>query len=214
MGSIIIGSEYFNFPDAGSYAGSNDVEAARAAATLEAAQPGDLLLIKTPGIGFELGRRVTRNIYDHIAVVLDSGKTMNIVNPRAVTLPIMAFAKRERKPLILRPKWKTPEQRDSFVEEMKAFDRGPYNLKKTLIGVITSTLYAWLGLRIPMKKPQADAQRWICTEAILTSIMKVYPDFEKITRMNLDYNSIGFATTNDFFRICKHCPELLEAITT
>jgi hypothetical protein len=212
MGSIILGSEYFQFPDIIPYVHAGDIETSRVIATLKAAQPGDLLLIKTPGIGFELGRRLTRNLYDHIAVVLEDGKTMNIVNPRAVILPVMAFAKPERKPLVLRPKWKNPEQRQRFVEEMKAFDRGPYNLKKTLIGITTSVLYAWLGLRIPIKKLESPAPRWICTEAILTSIMRAYPDFQRINHIKLDYNSLGFATTNDFFRICKSCPDLLEVM--
>ena len=212
MGSVILGSEYFSFPDVIPYVHAHDIETARIVATLKAAQPGDLLLIKTPGFGFELGRRVTRSLYDHIAVVLDDAKTMNIVNPRAVILPIMAFAKPERKPLVLRPKWKKPEQRQRFVEEMKVFDRGPYNLKKTLIGIITSALYAWLGLRIPIKKLENPAPRWICTEAILMNIMKAYPDFQRIKHLKLDYNSIGFATTSDFFRICKSCPDLVEMI--
>ena len=212
MGGIILGSEYFQFPNVIPYVRADDVDTPRVVAVLKAAQPGDLLLIKTPGFGFELGRRLTRNLYDHIAVVLDDEKTMNIVNPRAVILPIMAFAKPERKPIILRPKWKNPEQREMFVEEMKVFDRGPYNLKKTLIGITTSVLYVWLGLRIPIKKLEGPAPRWICTEAILTSIMRAYPDFQRINSIKLDYHSLGFATTNDFFRICKSCPDLLEVV--
>lgn len=213
MGSVIIGREYFHFPDIRSYADSCDAETSRVVALLKAARPGDLLLIKTPGTGFELGRRVTRNLYDHIAVVLDDGKTMNIINPRARILPITAFAKPEKKLLILRPKWNSLEQRDLFVKEMKAFDRSPYDLRKTLIGIATSILYVRLGIRIPMGKPTSRQQRWICTEAILTSIVKAYPDFERINRIRLDYHSIGFATTNDFLRICKYCPEILEAVT-
>lgn len=214
MGSIILGSEYFHFPHLGSYDDSCDAEASRVVAALKAAQPGDLLLVRTPGIGFELGRRAARNPYDHIAVVLDNEKTLNIVTPKAIILPITVFARPEKKPLILRPKWKSPEQRDLFVEEMKGFDRCPYDLRKTLIGIVTSVLYARLGLRVPMKKPTGNEQRWICTEAILSSIMRAYPDFERINRLELDYNRIGFATTNDFFRICRHCPEILEAVTT
>ncbi len=212
MGSIILGSEYFQFTNVIPYVRAGDVETSRVVALLEAAQPGDLLLIKTPGFGFELGRRLTRNLYDHIAVVLDDGMTMNIVNPYAVILPIMAFAKPERKPLILRPKWKNPKQREMFVEEMKEFDRGPYNLKKTLIGIITSVLYVRLGIRIPIKKLESPAPRWICTEAILTSIMRAHPDFQRINSIKLDYHSLGFATTNDFFRIGKSCPDLLEVV--
>jgi len=37
-------------------------------------------------------------------------------------------------------------------------------------------------------------------------------DFYVIKDIKLDYHSIGFATTNDFLRISKHFPGLLQVL--
>jgi len=44
-------------------------------------EPGDLILIRTPGRVYNFGRRVARNEFGHVAVVVSGGMTMNIVLP-------------------------------------------------------------------------------------------------------------------------------------
>ena len=211
MGTLVFGREHFRFVDVEAYTSSPQDES-RLSSALDAAQPGDLLLVKTPGLLYSFGRRLTRNIYDHIAVVMEDGETLNIVQPRAVVLPVRFFSRAERKPLILRPQWTDPAQSERFVLEMKKFSSGKYNLGKTLVGIATSALYGWLGIRLPMRKPSDSAPKWICTEAIISSLERALPGFEVTSHDKLDYNALGFATTNDFLRVAREHPDLLRVL--
>ena len=206
MGYFLLGREYWDLPRIESCSGD---DTAGTLAILETAQPGDLVLVKTTAIGYAFGRRITRNQYDHIAVVLTEGETLNIIFPKTVKLPLSAFRKPGNAPLILRPNWRTTEQRDEFIREMLGFMDAKYDLTKTFVGIFFTCLNTWLGLRAPKRKLRDSASKWICTEAIVVSLCKVYPEFEVIKSMKLDYNILGFATTNDFLRIAKRYPDLL-----
>jgi hypothetical protein len=87
---------------------------------------------------------------------------------------------------------------------------GIYNLNRTLLGVLLVFLSTWFGIRIRMKKLGNSASKWICTEAIIISLFKTFPDFEAINGIKLDYHVLGFATTNDFLRISKEFPDLFR----
>ena len=179
---------------------------------LERAQPGDLVLVRTRRVGFAFGRRLTRNRYDHIAVVLHNNETLNIVMPKTVKLPLSTFGKPGNTPLILRPNWNTTEQRDKFLMEMERFIGGTYDTKRALLGSLLTFLNTWVGIRIKINKLTDSASKWICTEAIIISLLKISPDFEVLDRIKLDYHTLGFATTNDFLRISREYPKLLEVI--
>lgn len=211
MGNLILGKEYFEFSQIQPSAETKNLDS-YIISMIKKIQPGDLLLVRTPGIGYSIGRKLTRNTHDHIAVVLNKGVTLNIVNPITVIRPISIFCKPNRNPLILRPKWRDMEQRKRFVKEIEKFSNSVYNVKKTIFGVFFTSLYGWLGIRMPMKKLDESAKRWICTEAILISLLKTFPEFKVINNIKLDYHSLGFATINDFLRISKHFPELLKTI--
>jgi len=207
MGYLLLGREYRDLPRIESHIGN---DTASTSAILEIAQPGDLLLVKTTGIGYAFGRRITRNRYDHIAVVLPENETLNIVYPKTVILPLSTLGKPRNTPLILRPNWTTPEQREEFIREMLGFLSVKYDLTKTFVGIFLTCLNTCLGLRVPKRKLRDSASRWICTEAILVSLFRTFPEFEVIKKMKLDYNILGFATTNDFLRISKKFPDLLK----
>ena len=207
MGYLLWGSEYCDLPNIRSQSGKNSVTSLT---VLKLAQPGDLILIKTPGTGFAFGRRITRNHYDHVAVVMHNNETLNIVMPKTIKLPLSVFNKPENAPLILRPNWTTQEQRDEFIKEMQGYLGKTYDVTKTLLGIFLTCLSTWAGIRIRMKKSKDSASKWICTEAILLSLFKTFPDFRVITKMKLGYNILGFATTNDFLRICKRFSNLLR----
>jgi len=209
MGSIVLGKEYF--PKKNRYLVDN-INRNAIISRLKRIQPGDLLLVKTPGTIYKIGRKITKNIYDHIAVVLYDDETLNIVVPKTIIRPTTIFSKPNRIPLIVRPKWKNTSQLKSFIIEMTKFKSSIYNKKKTIIGILLSTLYSRLGIKFRMKKLDETSRRWICTEAILICLMKAFPEFKAITRLKLDYNSIGFATTNDFLRISEQFPELLNVV--
>lgn len=212
MGFYLEGREYYRFENVEHFIDTTCSEAL-VKSSLQKAEPGDLLLVRTPGYGYAFGRALAKNAYDHIAVVLNEGKTLNIVLPKTVILPITLFAKPEKKPLLLRPQWQDNEQPQRFVSEILRYSETPYDLRKTLIGIVTLALYTWLGIKSTMKKPTRSTSRWICTEAILETLKKVFPGFHRIDDIRLDYNTLGFATTNDFFRISTHFPQLLQIFT-
>ncbi len=175
-------------------------------------QPGDLLLIRTPGRIYSLGRKLTRNAYDHVAVVINEGKTLNIVPPRAVVVPVELMSHARRAPLILRPVWKTPQQACDFVAAMGQLEGVSYALRHTLAGITLVMLRTWFGISIRMKPLPEDTQRWTCTEAILLYLTRTIPGFREIQEIPLDYFSIGFATTNDLLRIAQNRPDLLREL--
>lgn len=175
-------------------------------------QPGDLLLIKTPGLIYKIGRKLTGNTHDHIAVCLENGNTLNIVNPRAVIIPVDYFLKRQKNPVLLRPKWQNLDQRRYFIREMEQFRGCRYNLAKTFRGIVSTGLYNWLHVRIRMKKTDESASKWICTEAVIQRLCTAYPDFKAVFNIKLDYQYLGFGTTNDFMRITREYPDLIQVI--
>ena len=181
---------------------------------IDEAKPGDLLLVKTPGLLFLLGRKVTRNRYDHVAVVLEGGMTLNIVRPRSVIIPITRFLRSGCNPLLIRPNWDNNGQCDLFLCDLRERSAGHYDLRKTLIGIVAASLYSWVSLRIPLQMPRDNASRWICTEAIIHSLLKALPSFAAIERLKLDYYAIGFATTTDFLRIARERPDILAICCT
>ena len=77
MGYLLLGNGYARLPSM-----ETNVDNGRrtASAALRNTQPGDLILVKTPGIGFAFGRKMTRNHYDHVAVDLHGNKTLSIVS--------------------------------------------------------------------------------------------------------------------------------------
>lgn len=175
-------------------------------------QPGDLILVKTPGIGFAIARRLVRSDYDHVAVVMHNDNTLNIVMPRAVMLPLSVVSKPQNAPLVLRLNWHTIEQREQFIAEMQRYAGVAYDTRKTLIGIILVFLRAWLRVKFRLEMRDASTRKAICTEAILLSMMKALPDLEVIDGMELDYYLLGFGTTNDFMRIAKQFPNLLAVV--
>ncbi len=177
---------------------------------VEKLEPGDLILVQTPGRSFSLGRKLTQNPYDHVAVVIDHGQTLNIVKPKPVIVPVEHITEPHRAPLALRPAWGTPEQAPLFIENMTAFRDCSYDLQRAVLGICLVTLRAWFGLSLRMIPLRNGARKSICTEAIILSLIKSLPGFEEIKEIPLDFVTLGFATTNDLLRIARSRPDLLR----
>jgi hypothetical protein len=180
---------------------------------MEAARPGDLLLVRTPGAVYEIGRRLTRNVYDHIAVVVNGGLTLNIVQPRGKLIPLTRLVTREREPRLLRPRWASEGQSISFVRRMERYQNVTYNSIRTYRGIGQLLTKRIIGAHWTTPRLELDAQCWICTEAILLELQETMPEFKRILELPLDYNQLGFATTNDFLLITEMVPELLEVVS-
>lgn len=190
----------------------DETHAFPATAYIAMAQPGDLILVKSRGPIYSVGRRLTGNRYDHIAVLLDKQETLNIVRPRAILLSVRTLFKPRNTPLILRPQWRNARQCEDFVLAMRAFSGIAYDVRKTLRGILYSLLHTWFAIRIPMPKSHISSSRWICTEAIIVTLCLTFPEFKAIDSLTLDYNRLGFATTNDFLRIAGQLPDVLQVV--
>jgi hypothetical protein len=179
---------------------------------VEKLEPGDLILVQTQGWSFSLGRKLTQNPYDHVAVVIDDGQTLNIVKPKAVIVPVEHIAEPDRTPLVLRPAWDSPEQVPLFIENMNTFRDTSYDLQHAMMGICLVTLREWLRLSLRIRPLHNGARKCVCTEAILVSLIKSVPGFEEIKEIPLDYVTLGFATTNDLLRIARSRPDLLREL--
>ena len=67
----------------------------------EIVKPGDLILIRTPGKFYEQARKLTRNNYDHVVVVVKEGKVLHVGPPSARLLPIERVLVSFRQPKVL-----------------------------------------------------------------------------------------------------------------
>jgi hypothetical protein len=177
---------------------------------IERLEPGDLILVQTPGWSFSLGRKLTQNPYDHVAVVIDHGQTLNIVKPQAVIVPVEHITESDRASLVLRPAWGSQDQVSIFIECMNKFRRTYYDLQHAVMGVCLVTLREWSGLALSIRSLRNGSRKCISTEAIIVSLIKSLPGFEEIIEIPLDYVALGFATTNDLLRIARSRPDLLR----
>lgn len=181
-------------------------------ALVQHAQPGDLILIRTPGVRFAIARWLARSSYDHIAVVMYDDQTLNIIMPRAIMLRLSSIGKPRNAPIVLRTNWHSAEQREEFIAEMQRLLGAAYDARKALLGIVSTFLRAWLRLRLRLIRQRMSSNKYICTEAILVSLVKTHPGFSAIDGMELDYHALGFATTNDFLRIAEGLPDLLQVV--
>ncbi len=174
-------------------------------------QAGDLILVKTPGFWFTLGRWLTGNPYDHIAVVGRNGQTVNVAKPKVVLVPVERILTRKRAPLILRPAWQNDEQRERFVDWMEALADRPYDTSRALRLLVRILLKRYFGWTVALKRPALEQRRWICTDAILTALQRQIPTWSEIEQLPLDWVQLGCSTTNDFIRLSTELPKLLSA---
>jgi hypothetical protein len=177
---------------------------------VERLEPGDLILVQTQGWSFSLGRKLTQNPYDHVAVVIDHGQTLNIVKPKAVIVPVEHITESDRASLVLRPAWGSQEQAPLFIECMNKFRDTSYDLQHAVMGICLVTLREWLGLSLRIRPLRNGGRKCICTEAIIVSLIESLPGFEEIKEIPLDYVALGYATTNDLLRIARSRPDLLR----
>ena len=173
------------------------------------AEIGDLILVKTPGFFFAVGRWLTGNPYDHIAVVGRNGQTINVAKPKTVRVPVERMLTRKRAPLILRPAWQNDEQRERFVDWMEALADRPYDTARALRLLVLLLLKKYFARVISLPRPALDQSRWICTDAILLGLKRQLPAWDVIEQLPLDWVQLGCSTTNDFIRLSTEPPKLL-----
>ncbi|MBS1122542.1 MAG: hypothetical protein H6Q90_4770 [Deltaproteobacteria bacterium] len=173
-------------------------------------QPGDLVLVRSPGAIFAAGRRLTGNAYDHIAVVVQDDQTVNIDKPMSRRLPASRLLRSKLHPLVLRPAWRDEAARDGFVRWMESLVDLKYDARRTL-RLLGSLALRRAGIVVPLIRPQPSARRWICTDAVLLGLERYVSDLD--TRdPSLDWQSLRCGTTNDFLRLARARPDLLAQV--
>lgn len=174
-------------------------------------EPGDLILVKSRGWLFALGRRIGGNPYDHIGVVVDRGQTLNIDKPRSRLLPVERLLRESHRPLVLRPVWPSPAARDAFVAWLTQLAGREYDVRRTL-RLIASLLVQRVAHRAwPLAPPTPDQPRWICTDAVLLGLER-YAASPALAEPELDWTTLHCGTTNDFLRLAEAHPELLQRV--
>lgn len=176
------------------------------------AEPGDLILVRSPGRIFALGRRLAGNAYDHVAIVVEGGETVNIDKPRVRCLPVERLLRASLAPLVLRPGWQHPDERRAFLAWTRSLLGRPYDRRRTY-GLVPRLLARRLtGIAVPLAAPRVDQSHWICTDAVLLGLERCRPGFAAVRGLELDWVRLRCGSTNDFLRIHEARPDLLARV--
>lgn len=175
-------------------------------------EPGDLILVKSEGRLFDLGRRLTGNAYDHVAVVSSDGRTINIDKPGARLLPLERLLRPSLCPLVLRPRFGGEDERARFVAEIERLVSAPYDVRRTLWLVERIFERRIVGQARPLPLLGWDRDRWICTDAVLLGLERRARAFASLREMPLDWVALGSGTTNDLLEIHRRRPDLLSEV--
>ncbi len=176
-------------------------------------EPGDLVLVKSRGLVFAVGRRVGGNAYDHVGVVVDGGQTVNIDKPRTRLVPAARLVRDELEPLVLRPRWPSSDARAAFVRWIGELAGKDYDVRRTLRLIARLIVKRALRVAWRLPRPRPDAPRWICTDAVLLGLEQFAGARDALRELPLDWNALGCGTTNDLLVISERRPDLLHALT-
>lgn len=173
-------------------------------------EPGDLILVRSRGAMSTVGRWLGKSPHDHIAVVVDDGRTVNIDKPATRLLPVARLVRPELAPVVLRPVWHDAAARAGFVRWMESLVGAKYDVRRTL-RLVPSLLLRRIGVISPLRRAAPDADRWICTDAVVLGLERFARGFP-FDDPALDWTSLGCATTNDFLRVADRRPDLLARV--
>lgn len=182
------------------------------ARTMVQPEPGDLILVRSQGRLFALGRRVTRSPYDHVAVVAGAGRTINIDKPSVRHLPLDRLMRPDLHPLVLRPRFACPDERARFVADVERLLSAPYDVARTLALLERMLERRLVGRARRLPPLGRERARWICTDAVLLGLERHVSGFSALRALPLDWGALGSGTTNDFLRISRCRPDLLARV--
>ncbi len=175
-------------------------------------QPGDLILVQSPGRFLGLLRRIAGNPFDHVAVVAGDGTTINIDKPGARVLPAERLLRPSLRPLVLRPRFASDDERAAFVREIERLVDAPYDVRRTLALVARVLQRRFLRRTRPLPPLGWDRARWICTDAVLLGLERHASGFSAVRQLPLDWIALASATTNDLIEISRRRPDLLARV--
>ncbi len=175
-------------------------------------EPGDLILIKSSKLVFAFFRWLAGSPYDHVAVVIEDNKTINIDKPMTGRLMVQRLLRSELQPLVLRPRFNDEQQRISFVRWIEGLSTCRYDTHRTLqllVRLLFRRLFCWAP---SMEPPRMKQRQWICTDAVLLGLETYMTGFREIQNLPLDWVRLHCGTTNDFLKIANLRRDLLFTV--
>ncbi|XXQ34106.1 Uncharacterized protein PBTT_04570 [Plasmodiophora brassicae] len=187
-------------------------EERRAAACVAALQPGDLILVSTPGAFYSFFRSVTRQPYDHIAGVVTADTALHIGPYKARLLPIARFLTPSRHPLVLRPTLSN-EERQNFVSALEGMIGQDYNLVQVFDLIVRLTMQRHFGIHMPaVPQPAGNRSALICSQALSDALRISSASFGELAGTGSDANALGAASISDFVDFYRQHPDLLQRV--
>ena len=126
--------------------------------------------------------------YDHAAVVLDDEYCLHISYPRAKKVQTCKFTHILRQPLVLRPKFETPKERDNFLNGLQSEALGKDYDFYRVVSVLFSIHVYNVG-----KYNDKKTNKIVCSHTIFKELRNAILGFgEKADKhLMLDYHRYG-----------------------
>ena len=179
-------------------------------------EPGDIILVRTPGFFYEGFRLISSFDYDHVLVALTRpDHSLHVSPPLARRIQSSKLLVQIRQPLVLRPKL-SQEERFRFALECESLVGKDYDLFR-MYGILARWLAEkqfHIGRFLPkLSTPQMNNRAWLCTDAVLMCLFRASPKIRKICEgksAELDFFRTGGASIHDFLKLKEM--HLLEVI--
>lgn len=190
-------------------------------------QPGDFILIQTPGNVYSSIRKTMDICYDHMAVLLDKDTVFHISPPVIRKISSNVFLMKKRNPLIIRPNL-TAMQKEEFIKSLEPCLGSKYDYS-ALFSLIGKKIYHEFSKRVdlnddPFKifqktlslyqsKEKNEAPN-ICTDLLFSKLKKISPEFSELIKMNensLNYSYLGSFSPDDLLMLSEKNPVALQA---
>jgi len=198
-------------------------------------QPGDLIIVRTPGTFYRFFRGLAGHKFDHLAIVMENGMFLHVGPPTIRLLPVELLLQENRQPRVFRPKL-TDAQRQKLLTSLSTLVGHPYDTIRVYSFIFRLAIFKYLGMLKPFRSDSMDLtagkegsasgdfsggvthysdqlESYICTDAILTRILNVSKDFQQAARkLKLDYSTLKSWSINDVTQLNRDRPNLLTQI--
>jgi hypothetical protein len=116
-------------------------------------QPGDLIVVRTPGTFYRVFRSAANHKVDHLAIVVEKGMFLHVGPPTIRLLPVELLLTPNRRPLVFRPKL-TQDELDSLLRSLKTLVGQQYDTVRVYSFVARLALSSYFGARFPLAAPR------------------------------------------------------------
>lgn len=191
-------------------------------------QPGDFILIQTPGTVYNSIRKTLDVCYDHMSVLLDKDTVFHISPPTIRKISSNVFLMKKRNPIIIRPNL-TSSQRDEFIKSLENSLGYKYDYS-ALFYLLGKKLYHELSRKFQSNEDpfQSFAKNFlftkeskdkkvplnICTDLLFSKLQKISPEFSDLVEINkniLSFSYLGSFSPDDLLVLSEKNSLILKA---